>query len=258
MAFTDSSYGLFQGALYVQERGLNGANLTGFQFLGDTDMFTIDPKQKFDNIEESQTGLGLTSAHIVTGTEVMCKFRALDIKMANWVRATWGGGGSAIASGSVTGESVTFYNGQLTKLAHPGVSALVLTTTPALVLGTDYTLDAVNGTITILSTSTNVVAGTPLTGTAAYTRAAYAGKVEAFVTGARYYRVLLVGRNAAQGNQLLNVVVNQVAFDMAKVFNLIEKKHIQFEMDGMCLQDTTIATPQLATDLSQFFSIQKA
>ena len=107
MAFTDSSYGLFQGALYVQERGLNGANLTGYQFLGDTDMFTIDPKQKFDNIEESQTGLGLTSAHIVTGTEVMCKFRALDIKMANWVRATWGGGGTAIASGSVTGESVT-------------------------------------------------------------------------------------------------------------------------------------------------------
>ena len=46
--------------------------------------------------------------------------------------------------------------------------------------------------------------------------------------------------------------------DPVKVLNLIEKKHFGFEMDGMLLQDTTIALPADATDLSQFFSVVKA
>lgn len=258
MAYNDSSYSLFQGSFYMQERSLNGADLTGYQFVGDVDMFSIDPKQKFNDIEESQSGLGLTSAHILIGTDVTAKFRALDTKFANWIRATWGGGGTAVSGSAVTGESIVLYNGQLTKLAHPGVSALVLTTGPVAVVGTDYTVDAVNGTITVLPTSTVIVAGTPQTYTAAYTKAAYGGKVQAFTTGQRYYRTLLVGRNVAQGNQPVHIICNQITFDMAKALSLIEKKHIQFELDGKLLQDTTIALPILATDLSQFFSIVKA
>lgn len=258
MSYTDSSYGLFQGSLYLQERNLNSTNLTGYQFVGDVDMFAIDQKQKFDDIEESQTGLGLNAAHIVIGTDVSVKLRALDIKFANWIRATWGGGGTAVASGSVTGESVTFYNGESTKLAHMGVSSLVLTTTPSLVLNTDYTLDATNGVITILAASTNVVAGTPLAGTAAYTKAAYMGRLQAFTTGQRYYRAMLLGRNAAQGNQPVQIIVNQIAFEMAAALSLIDKKHINFDLSGKCLQDTTIATPVASTDTSQFFTVSKA
>ena len=258
MAYSDSSYGQYQGSFYIQERSFNGADLTGYQAVGDVDMFQVDPTQKFNDISESQSGLGLTAAHILTETAVKMKFRALDTKMANWIRATWGGGGTSVASGSVTAEAVTFYNGQLTRLKHPGVSAIVITSTPALVLGTDYTVDAVNGTISILATSTNVVAGTPISGTVNYTRAAYNGKVEAFVTGQRYYRTLLVGRNVALGNQPTLVTCNQVTFDMAKTLSLIDKKHINFEMDGMLLQDTTVPLPVLNTDLSQFFSIIKA
>jgi hypothetical protein len=258
MSYNDSSYALYQGSFYLQERSLNGADLTGYQFVGDVDMFTIDPKQKFEDIEESQTGLGLTAAHILTGTSVTSKFRALDTKFANWIRATWGGGGTAVAGGSVTGESIVLYNGQVTKLAHPGVSSLVLSVGPAAVVNTDYTVDTVNGTIAVLAASTVIVAGTPQTYTAAYTKAAYGGKVQAFVTGQRYYRALLVGRNVAQGNQPVHVICNQISFDMAKSLSLIDKKHVNFEMDGMLLQDTLIATPVTSTDLSQFFSVTKA
>jgi hypothetical protein len=255
MPFTDSSYGLFQGKFYLAERAFNGALMTGFQFVGDVDMFTIDPKQKFEDIEESQSGLGLTAAHIPVSTSVMTKFRVLDIKMANWVRATWGGTEGAAEADSVSGESIVLYNGQMTPLAHPGVSNVVVS---GAVLDTDYTVDAVNGAINVLPGSSAIPDGTPLTTTVAYDYAAYAGKVQAFTTGQRYYTARLHGRNTAQGNQPVIVTINQIAFDMAKVLNFIEKKHVNFEMDGMCLQDTLIDLPEAADDLSQFFSIVKA
>lgn len=255
MAFSDSSYGLFQGSFYVAERSLNGAMLTGFQPVGDVDMFSIDPTQKFDDVEESQSGLGLTAAHIPVSTTVKVKFRALDIKMANWIRATWGGSAGAVAGASVVGESVILYNGQMTALANPGVSAVTIS---GAVLGTDYTLDAVNGAVTVLASSVSIPAGAPLSTTANYTFAGYAGKVQAFTTGQRFYSARLHGRNTAQGNQPVIVTCNQIAFDMAKAFALIEKKHFTMEMDGMLLQDTTLPLPSSPTDLSQFFNVVKA
>lgn len=256
MSFSDSSYGLFQGQLFIAERAFNGALLSGFEFIGDADLFSVDPKQKFEDIKESQSGLGLTAAHIPIETDVSVKLRTLDIKIANWIRATWGGSAGAVASASVSAEPVVLYNGLMTPLAHPGVSAVVLA--GGAVLGTDYTVDAVNGSITVLPGSTAIPAGTPLSTTVAYTHAAYSGKVEAFTTGQRYYTLRLQGRNTAQGNQPVIVTCHQAALDMAKSFSLIEKKHQTFELDGMLLQDTTKPLPQLATDLSQFFNIVKA
>jgi hypothetical protein len=255
MAFTDSSYGLFQGQLFIQERAFNGAPLSGFEFIGDADLFTIDPKQKFEDIKESQSGLGLTAAHIPTETDVAVKLRTLDIKIKNWIRATWGGSAGAVASASVSGESVVLYNGMLTPLAHPGVSEVVVA---GAVLGTDYTVDAANGSITVLPGSTAIADGSPLTTTVSYTHAAYNGKVQAFTTGQRYYALRLQGRNTAQGNQPVIVTCHQAALDMAKAFALIDKKHQTFELDGMLLQDTTKPLPQSPTDLSQFFEIVKA
>lgn len=258
MAYTDSSYGLFQGQLFIAERSLNGAFLTGYEFVGDVDKFQIKPKQKFDDIQESQSGLGLTSAHIVTETAVDAEFTVLDIKFSNWARAMWGGSSPAVASGSVTGEAITLYNGQMTPLAHPGVSSVVITSTPTLTVSTDYVVDAVNGTLTVPSTSSNVAAGTPVTGTVAYTKAAYLGKVQAFITAQRYYALRLHGRNMAQGGEPVTVTVNQVTFDMAKTLDFISKKHLSFDMSGMCLQDTTVALPSAVTDLSQFFAVRKS
>lgn len=255
MAFNDSSYGLFQGQLFIQERAFNGAPLSGFEFIGDADLFSIDPKQKFEDIKESQSGLGLTAAHILTETDVSVKLRTLDIKIANWIRATWGGSAGAVDTGSVPGESVVFYNNSMTPLAHPGVSNV--SGVPG-VLGTDYRIDAANGAIIVLPGSTAIPPGPGVSGTVTYDYAAYAGKVEAFVTGQRYYTLRLQGRNTAQGNQPVIVTCYQAALDMAKAFSFIEKKHQVFELDGMLLQDTTKPLPQASTDFSQFFTVVKA
>lgn len=255
MAFTDSSYGLFQGQLFIAERAFNGALLGGFHFMGDVDMFSVDPKQKFEDIKESQSGLGLTAAHIPTETDVTVKLRTLDIKIANWIKATWGGSSGAVVGGSASGEAVVLYNGCLTPLAHPGVTNVVIS---GAVLGTDYTVDAVNGAINVLTSSTTIPDGTPLSTTISYDYAAYNGKVEAFTTGQKYYSLRLHGRNTAQGNQPVIVTCHQAALDMAKSFNLIDKKHFAIELDGMLLQDTTLPLPQAPTDLSQFFSVVKA
>jgi hypothetical protein len=255
MAFTDSSYGLFQGQFFIAERAFNGAATTGFQFVGDVDQFSITPKQKFEDIQESQSGLGLTAAHILTGTEVGVKFRALDIKLENWVRGVWGGSEGAVDADSVVGESIVLYNGQMTALAHPGVSNVVVS---GAVLDTDYTVDATNGAINVLAASVTIPDGTPLTTTVSYDFAAYGGKVEACTTGQRSWTVRLHGRNVAQGNQPVIVTCNQFTFDMAKTLDLIEKKHFNFEMDGMLLQDQLVTLPSDPTDLSQFFSVVKA
>lgn len=255
MAYSDSSYGLFQGQLFIAERQFNGPQISGFEFVGDCDMFVIDPKQKFEDIKESQSGLGMTAAHIPTETDVSIKMRALDIKIRNWVRATWGGSAGAVTGASVVSESITLYNGCMTPLAHPGVSNVVVSGAS---LTTDYTVDAVNGTLTVVASSSAVPDGTPLTTTVNYDYADYNGKVEAFVTGQRYYMVRLNGRNTAQGNQPVILTCHQWAPDMAKTLNMIDKKHITLELDGALLQDTTIALPTSPSDLSQFFNIIKA
>jgi uncharacterized protein YrrD len=167
----------------------------------------------------------------------------------------WGGSEGAVTGASVAAEAITLYNGQMTALAHPGVTNVVVA---GAVLTTDYTVDATNGTLTVPTSSATIPDGTPLTTTVAYDYADYTGKVEAFTTGQRYWTARLHGRNVAQGNQPVIVTCNQFVFDMAKTMALIEKKHFTFEMDGMLLQDTTIALPAAATDFSQFFSVVKA
>lgn len=255
MAFTDSSYGLFQGQLFIAERQYNGPLISGYEFLGDCDLFSIDPKQKFEDIKESQSGLGLTAAHIPTETDVAVKMRTLDIRIKNWVRAMWGGSDGAVSSGSVSGESVVLYNGCLTPFEHPGVSNVVIA---GAALDTDYTLDPVNGAASVLASSTAVPDGTPLTTTVSYDYAGYNGKVQAFTTGQKYYSIRLQGRNTAQGNQPVIVTCHQWAPEMAKAFNFIDKKHQSFELDGMLLQDSSRALPIDPTDLSQFFQVVKA
>ena len=138
----------------------------------------------------------------------------------------------------------------------------------ALVSGTDYTADLVNGSLTILPGSKLVppvlnTFGIAPVGAAgvgistAYSYAAYTGKVEAFTAGIQYYTLRLQGINVANGQAIL-VNVYQAALDMTKLLSLIDAKHNNVELDGMCLQDTTRPVPTAAAPYSQFFNIVKA
>lgn len=351
MAFNDNAYALFQGSVFLQRRGLNSAAIGGFIGLGDTDKFELSTAQKFDDIQESQSGLRLTAAHIPTGTDVKLKLNAKYFSKAVLEKAVWGTDTGAVASGTVSAEVIKAYNNSLVPLANMGVSSVVAAlagstgtiasvavtaagsgytantafaltftgspgtgatgfaisdasgkivgayvtaagsgyvaptatiTTPgsgtgatlqanmgaaALVLNTDYTVDATNGSLTILPGSLIVPAFTNQYGvapagsggvniTVAYSYAGYTGKVEAFTTSIQYYTLRLQGINVANSQP---VIVNayQVALDMTKVMSFIDSKSNNTELDGMFLQDTTKPLPTPAAPYSQFFNIVK-
>ena len=124
--YNDSAYGLFQGSLFMQRRALNGLPLSGFVPVGDADKLELSPTQKFDDIEESQSGLRMTAAHIPTGTSLKVKANLLFASKSNLTKALWGTDTGAVAAGSVAAEIQTAYNNAMVPLANLGVSAVVV------------------------------------------------------------------------------------------------------------------------------------
>ena len=255
MAFTDLSYGVYQGVLFAAKRLMNGAQIGGFMDLGDVEAFTIDPKQSFENIEESRSGYSFTAAHVPTKTDLNVKMTLIQGSMANWERAVWGTYGGTVAGGTVSGEAVTLYNGAMTPLAHPGVSAVSVSVGT---VGVDFTVDAANGAILVMPTSTAVPVGAGTAATVSYTYDAFTGSVEAFTTSQPIFMLRLHAINTANNNQPTIVNVHQWAPDMTNMLELISKKHLKMDIGGMLLQDQTRPLPTAALPFSQFFSIQRA
>ena len=256
MAFAQSSYILNQGRVFIAERNFNGADVTGLIWVGDADNVELTVTQKTDKIKDSFTGKGLTVANPVTETDAMLKINALDMAMQNWAMATWGDDSGAKIAGSVAGESIVLFNGQHTKLANIGVSNVVVA---GAVVDTDYVLDtAAHGMLRCLASSPAAPLNAPLTTTVAYDYAANNGKVEAFVLGQKFYRIVVAGINTAQGNQPTILEVRQVQLEMAKKFDFIGKKHMAFELSGELLLDGLRSLATEPGDLSQFFSWEKA
>lgn len=355
MAFNDQSYALLQGSLFMQPRSLNGAPIGPMFFAGDCDKFELSPSQKFDDIQESISGLRTTAAHIPMGTDIKLKANLLNFNKQNIEVGTWGTDTGAVAAGTVSAEIVSAYNPSglnqsIAPLANLGVSAVVVKlagtathvasiavatagtgyapntafamtlttavgqtavaysnaagsiigvvvsgtgttlataasiTTPGggtgatftinagqttCVLNTDYTVDAVMGSLGIVATSTKIppfidalgvapVGSGATSLTVAYSYVGYTGKVEAFTSGIQYYTMRLQGINVANNNQPVICNVYQAAMDMAKMLSLIEAKHNAMELDGMLLMDTTRAAFSSTSPYSQFFNVVKA
>jgi hypothetical protein len=255
MAFNNSSYGLFQGQLFGAARILNGAQIGGYLPFGDTDKFEISPKQKFEDIEESQTGLGLTSAHIPVTTQINVSINVLDIKFENWAKAVWGTHGGAVEGSTVSGEEVMLYPGSYCPLAHPGVSGVNVSVGTE---GVDYTVDSVNGGLMVLPGSGAITSEAGVAATVDYIFADYGGRVQAFTRQQPIFKLRLNGINTANSGQPVIANIFQWAPDMAKMLAMIEKKRMSFELDGMLLQDTTKPIPTPEAPFSQFFEIVKA
>jgi hypothetical protein len=256
MAFAQSSYILSQARVFIVERAFNGPDIGALDWVGDADNVDLTVSQKTDKIKESYTGKGLTAANPVTETDCMLKINVLDMKLQNWAMATWGDDSGAKAGGSVTGESIVLFNGKYVKLANIGVSNVVVA---GAVLNTDYVLDtAAHGMLRVLPGSSAAPVGIPFTIMVAYDYAANNGKVEAFVLGQKFYRIVVAGLNTAQGNQPTILEVRQVQLEMAKKFDFIGKKHMAFELGGELLIDGSRPLATEVGDLSQFFSFEKA
>jgi hypothetical protein len=251
MAYNDISRGLFQGILSLAPRDFNSNRTGGYKDLGQVDLFTIDPKPKFEDIMDSRTSPAGTIDHILTEIDFTAKIKMLDIAMYNWAFANYGEWSGAVDAATGATETITLYNGTKTHLAHPGVTNVVIS---GATLTTDYTLNAASGTINVVVGSTAVPVGTPLTTTVTYDYAAYNGAVEAFTIPQKYFSLHLEGINVAQGGQPVVVDVWQWAPDPVAMLNFIDKKHFAQECSGKMLKDESITT----TGLSAYYKVKKA
>jgi hypothetical protein len=192
----DKYYAVGQGKVYVATRDSAGQT-SGFTWIGDADGFSISGTEQTLSFRESYSGNRARVLDIVTQTDLGFSIGIRNIDGANLARAFYGTAAAATGA-TVASESINAYAGSMVPLKHPGVSSVVVTkTTPgtALVAGVDYTLDAVNGTVTFLSGSTLVTGTSAVPCTVAYTYASYATKLEALTTTAKEYVFRFEGKS---------------------------------------------------------------
>lgn len=142
---------------------------SGYRYLGNTPAFGLTVTSETLKHFGSDSGVKVQDKEIVVQTEYAGSLTTDNINHENMAMMLLGTA-STVAVGSGTGVSVTFNNvvlGNLFDLGKRNVSSVVIT---GKVLGTDYTVDAVNGLLTIPETST-IVAGSNVTVT--FNNAAY-------------------------------------------------------------------------------------
>lgn len=240
-----------QGKVFVAPRASNGAINGGWTELGDTERLEVNVSQDFVDDYESCSGNRSIALHVPIQTDWEFAVDAKSFTKENLARAFYGTA-SAVTGATVTNEApVAYALNQIVPLKHPGVSALTLTkgVTP-LVEGTDYTLDATNGTVTIIS-ATNMGGAAPWTLDADYTYAAYE-KVETNTQTIAEYAFRFEGINLATKKAVI-AKINRVSLNLAETLSLIGTEVNKFTMSGMVLPDSSAGVGE-----SQYMTIVKA
>ncbi len=240
-----------QGKVYVAPRASNGAINGGWTELGDTERLEISVSQDFVDDYESCSGNRAIALHVPIQTDWEFAVDAKSFTKENLARAFYGTA-SAVASASVTAEAVTAYGlNQIVPLANPGVSAVVVKKgATTLTAGTDYTVDATNGTITLISAA-NLGGSSPWSLTVDYTFAAHE-KIETNTQTIAEYAFRFEGINIATKKSVI-ASIHRVSLNMAETLSLIGTEVNMFTMAGMMLADATQGAGE-----SQYMTIQKA
>ena len=255
MAYTQTKYSAIpQGKVYMATRNTSGQT-GGFTHVGDCDLSRITTSQQFTDIQESMSGNRANVAHILTQTDVSFELALLSIDGANLARAFYGDA-VAHAAGTVTGEAVKAYAGTMSALKYPGVSAVVVKKgATTLVAGTDYELDAANGTLTFLPGSTQVTGTSAVDLTVDYSHGGYASKVKALTSGQKEY-IIRVESKSKFDDKVQNVTLHRVALNTAGAYDLISTGVNKLTLNGKLL-----AAPEISetdADFSQYFTtVQK-
>lgn len=239
-----------QGKVFVAPRASNGAINGGWTELGDTERLEINVSQDFVDDYESCSGNRSIALHVPISNDWEFAVDAKSFTKENLARAFYGSA-SAVVSGSVTDEAVTGYAlNQIIPLKNPGVSAVVVQKgVTTLTEGTDYTIDAKNGTITLIS-ATNLGGAAPWALTVDYTYAAYE-KIETNTQTVAEYAFRFEGINLATKKSVI-ANIHRVSLNMAETLSLIGDDIQTFTMSGMVLADSTAGAGD-----SQYLSITK-
>lgn len=247
---TDKYIAVPQGKVFIASRDASGMT-SGFTHIGDCDGFSISTSQDYLDIYESMSGNRNIVAHIPTQSDYSMEVSMLNIDGPNLAKAFYGES-AVVAGASVTNEAVTCYNGEMTPLKYPGVSSVTVTKTAGsvpLVLNTDYTLDATNGTITILAASTVVAAGAGVPCTVNYTHAGVAARAKLMTAGLKDYTFRFEGKSKFD-DKVIIATVHRVAMDMAATMSLIGTGVNKLVVGGKLLP----AAEQVSGE-SQYFTV---
>lgn len=227
-----------QGKVYVAPRASNGSINGAWTELGDTERLEVTIAQEFVDDYESCSGNRAIALHIPVQTDWSFAVDAKSFSKENLARAFYGTA-STVTGTSVTNESVPVYaEGTICPLKHPDVSAVTVSATggsPVLTVTDDYTIDAVNGTITFTTAGLAKLTGTPKAAEVDYTHASY-DKVEANTTTISEYAFRFEGINLATKRAVI-AKLHRVSLDMAETLSFISTTVNSFTMTGMMLPD---------------------
>ena len=240
-----------QGKISLAPRNSTGRT-GGFTWVGDADALTITGSETFLDFNESWSGQRARVVHLSQGKETGFTLSLRRIDAINLARAVHGTVG-ATAGASVTAEPLVAYNNASVPLAYPGVSSVVVNKggTP-LVLGTDYTVDAVSGMLTFLPGSTQVPAGAGVNVTVNYTYAANGGVVQALTAGTQEFTLRYDGFSQTDGSAII-VTMHRITLDVAASIALLGSDVAALELTGAMLPASEIT----GQGLSQFFTIAR-
>lgn len=210
----------------------------------------------------SVTPLVVGTSALAAGTRVTAAAVGMTATTAPVVVAVIGvGGGVDHYEVTSHGAGISVPPTSFTVAGVTGMTQNINMGATALTLGTDYSINANNGSLLVIAASTKINSGfqpdptgTPIS--ANYSYAAYTASIEGILTanGIQEYAIRFEGLNTANGNAPVVITLWRFAMNLAKTLDIITAKHGSLELDGMLLPDTT----RNGTTQSQFYSIVKA
>lgn len=242
MASTTKYYSVGQGKVYIAPRNSAGQS-GGFEWIGDCDGFSVTGTEEKLSFQESYSGNRVKVIDSTTSIDMGFTIAIRNIDGDNLAKAFYGESG-AVAGATVTGEAINAYAGKMVPLRFPGVSSVVVTKTAGsqvLVAGTDYTLDAVNGTLTFLSGSTHVTGSSAVPCTVNYTHAGVAARVKALTGTAQEYVLRFEGKSQFD-NKAVIATLHRAKPGIAAALDLIGTDVAVLNLEGTLLPDASQAS----------------
>lgn len=235
-----------QGTLYVATRDGGGVP-QGFVSCGNVPKLTVDITTTKLEHKESESGQRLTDISIITQKTGKCTFQLDNLNMDNLALALYGTY-ATVNAGSAVNEVITAYVGKKTPLTYPKPTSVVVTHSsgsPTYTVGTDYTVDTLNGGITIPATGSAITNAQSIKVSYSY---AANKKLDAFTSTAapeRWFR--FEGLNTIDGS---SVIVNlfRARLDPLTGYDFISDALTTITVTADLLADATKSTG------SQFFN----
>lgn len=229
-----------QGSLLVAKRDPATGKPLGFLPIGNVPDLSLDIAVSKKEHKESESGDRLLDLTLVTEKKGTFKFKLENLSLDNLAMGLYGEA-ATVALGTVVAENVTVYKGKRMPLNHPNVSAVIVKDDADLityVAGTDYILDAKNGTLEFLIGSALVELDVVHV---AYSYGAYSN-LEAFTQAVSPERWLrFQGLNTVDGSHVI-IDAYRAQFDPLTNYALINEDVVGVDMAGSLLADSFVVS----------------